>query len=314
MQTDTTTPRFAALLDEATDIQDFAIRPEPKPSAEQRRVKISITDFDQLKSDPYSFYAKRVLRLIALDPVDDEPSHKWRGILVHDILEKWFDEDDCAPEKLIARSEALLTDGTLDPLLRTLWQPRIADGLKWIAQETQRMRAEDGRHLLIAEKKGETELLGITITGRADRIDALADGSLVIIDYKTGMPPKPKQVNAGFALQLGLVGLMAERGVIAGVSGDALRFEYWSLAKNKERAFGYVTVANSTKPNDKKHAADEFVTFVKAEAEEALGRWIFGTEPFTAKLHPEYSDYADYDQLMRRQEWDGRQPIGDTEA
>jgi len=228
---------------------------------------------------------------------------------VHDILEKWFDEDDCAPEKLAARAEALLTDGTLDPLLRTLWQPRIADGLRWIAHETQRMRDEDGRRLLIAEENGETKILGVPISGRADRIDALADGSLVIIDYKTGMPPKPKQVNAGFALQLGLVGLMAERGGIQGVTGNALRFEYWSLAKNKDREFGYVSVANSTKASDNKPAAEDFVAFIRGQAEEALGKWILGAEPFTAKLHPEYADYADYDQLMQRQEWDGRQSI-----
>lgn len=314
LQIEKSLPQFAQRLDEPTEKKKFATRPEPRPSPEQRRVKLSITDFDGLKSDPYSFYAKRILRFRAMDPVDAEPTHAWRGTLVHDILQHWFQQDDCAPEKLIARAEALLTDGTLDPLLRTLWQPRIADGLRWIANETQRMRDEEGRRLLIAEEEGTMELLGVPIKGRADRIDALADGSLIIIDYKTGMPPKPKQVNAGFALQLGLVGLMAERGVIKGVKGNALRFEYWSLAKNKDRDFGYVSVANSTKSSDKKHAAEDFVAFIKGQAEQALESWILGAEPFTAKLHPEYSDYADYDQLMRRQEWDGRQSIGEAGA
>lgn len=314
LQNDIATPQLARLLDEPSAKLDFATRPEPAPNPEQRRVRLSITDFDQLKSDPYSFYAKRILRLKVLDPVDAEPSYAWRGTLVHDILQHWFQQDDCAPEKLIARAEALLTDGSLEPLLRTLWQPRIADGLRWIARETQRMRDEENRRLLIAEQKGETELLGIKITGRADRIDALADGGIVIIDYKTGIPPKQKQVNAGFALQLGLVGLMAERGVIEGVTGKALRFEYWSLAKNKDRAFGCVSVANSTKPNDNNHAAADFVAFSKAQAEEALSKWILGSEPFTAKLHPEYSNYADYNQLMRLQEWNGRQPIKDPGA
>ena len=283
------------------------------PTAEQRRVRISVTDFDQLKSDPYSFYAKRVLRLRPMEPVDAEPDHKWRGILVHDILEKWFRDDKCAPEKLVARAEALLTNGALDPILRTLWQPRIADGLRWIAEQTQKLRDEDGRRLLIAEEKGSFELSGITITGRADRIDAAADGSLIIMDYKTGGSPKPKQINAGFALQLGLIGLMAERGAIKGVRGEALGFEYWSLGKDQKRgAFGYIAHATATKASDKKKAADEFVTFIAVQAEEALNMWILGEAPFTAKLHPEYSNYADYDHLMRLQEWDGRQSIAEA--
>ena len=29
----------------------------------------------------------------------------------------------------------------------------------------------------------------------------------------------------------------------------------------------------------------------------------------TAKLHPEYAPYADFDQLMRLEEWYGRSPV-----
>lgn len=312
LQIDGLTPILAGHLDAAKETQKFASRPKPVPSAEQRRVKISVTDFDQLKSDPYSFYAKRVLRLQALDGVDAQPDHKWRGILVHDILEKWFEHDGCVPEKLMARADALLTNDALDPILRTLWQPRIAAGFRWIAAETQRLRDEDGRVLLVAEKKGKFELLGIQITGVADRIDAAADGSLVIIDYKKGSPPKPKQIMAGYALQLGLMGLMAERGTIKGVQGKALGFEYWSLGRaSGSTSFGHIVHASATKLSDKKIAADEFVNFITGQAEDALRRWILGDEAFTAKLHPEFSNYTDYDQLMRLQEWDGRQPISE---
>ena len=314
IQMDRRTPALAAHLDAPNVKQNFAKRPRPVPSPDQRRVKISVTDFDQLKSDPYSFYAKRVLRLRAMDAVDATPDHKWRGILVHDILKKWFHEDGCAPEKLMERAEALLTNKALDPILRTLWQPRMSEGLRWIATETQRLRDEEGRILLAAEEKGKFELLGIKITGIADRIDARADGNLIILDYKTGGSPQPKQIRAGYAMQLGLMGLMAERGAIKGVHGTAMGFEYWSLGKDpKQGSFGHIAHASATQATDKKIATHEFVSFITGQAEEALGRWILGTEAFTAKLHPEYSNYADYDQLMRLQEWDGRQSISEAQ-
>ncbi len=304
---------LASLIDKPAERVGFAERPKPAPSNEQRKVDLSITDFDQLKSDPYSFYAKRILGLRVLEPVDAEPSYAWRGTLVHDVLEKWFIEDQCDPDRLIERAEALLSNETLDPTMRALWQPRMAEGLRWIAYETMRLQEEEGRQLLVAERSGSTELMGVIIKGRADRIDRLADGSLAIIDYKTGGAPKAKQATAGFAMQLGLVGLMAERGAIKHVAGTAGRFEYWSLAKAKGE-FGHISQPTSKKAGDNHIEAPGFVAFIKAQAEEALAKWIIGTAPFAAKLHPEYANYEDYDQLMRLQEWDGRQPVADGES
>ena len=74
---------------------------------------------------------------------------------------------------------------------------------------------------LKAEIKGEAVIAGITVQGRADRIDRLADGGLAIIDYKTGAPPIAEaRSKAGFALQLGLLGLIGRAGGFEGVAGD----------------------------------------------------------------------------------------------
>jgi ATP-dependent helicase/nuclease subunit B len=302
---------WADALDRPTEKEPFTTRPLPMPSAEQRLVSLSVTDFDQLKSDPYSFYAKRILGLPVLEKVDAEPSYAWRGSLVHDILEKWFTHDNCAVDKLVARADALLAQEASDPLLRTLWQPRIAAGLRWVAYETKRLMAEEGRVVAVAEQPGTVHIKGIAVRGRVDRIDRTADGDLVIIDYKTGKPPSPKQINAGFALQLGLIGYMAEALAIKGVSGTASHFEYWSLAKNKAKDFGFIAVPTSTRAADNKPERADFVAFAVEQAEAAIGKWILGNTPFTAKLHPEFALYGDYDQLMRLQEWNGRQAISE---
>ncbi|MGB5077812.1 MAG: double-strand break repair protein AddB, partial [Sphingorhabdus sp.] len=62
--------KLAGQIDRPVQREPLAPRPTICPSLSQRRVALSITDFDQLKSDPYSFYAKNILRLRSLEPVD----------------------------------------------------------------------------------------------------------------------------------------------------------------------------------------------------------------------------------------------------
>jgi ATP-dependent helicase/nuclease subunit B len=55
-----------------------------------------------------------------------------------------------------------------------------------------------------------------TLTARADRIDRLTDGTLRIIDYKTGTLPTQKAVDDGYAPQLPLEASLAAQGAFAG--------------------------------------------------------------------------------------------------
>jgi ATP-dependent helicase/nuclease subunit B len=282
--------------------QSPAQRPGPMPSKEQRRVEISVTQIETLKADPFAFYAGKILRLKSLSEVGGEPDSAWRGTVVHGILEEWAKEDDYATDKLIARAGTLLANPAFHPAMRILWQPRVTNALAWIAQETLEMR-EAGREIISAESWGSIILAGVELSGRADRIDRDADGGLVIIDYKSGQPPTAKSVKAGFKIQLGLIGAMAEAGVIKDVSGTARGFEYWSLAKNKQKGFGFI----NTPATEKNGMLADFVLDALKFGREAVENWIVGDAPFTAKLHPEHAPYDDYNQLMRLGEWYGRQ-------
>lgn len=280
-------------------------RPEPRPAPELRPRSISVTEVDRLKADPYAFYARRVLGLAPLDPVDADPSAAWRGTAVHDILEAWWKEDRCAPHALRPRALALLAEAEVHPLLRALWQPRLREAIDWIADKVAE-HASDGRHVLAAEGRGAIEVAGVRLSGRYDRVDRLADGGIGVIDYKTGKPPSSAAVRNGFSLQLGLLGLIAERGGFDGVAGAAGAFEYWSLAKRRD-AFGYIDTPCDAAGKRDKIVTGDFVAVAAANFADAVGRWLTGDEPFVAKLHPEYAPYAEYDQLMRRDEWYGRE-------
>jgi ATP-dependent helicase/nuclease subunit B len=290
-------------LDAAVDYAP-AERPAPEPAAHLRPKAISVTEVDRLKADPYAFYARRVLGLMPLDPVDADPSAAWRGTAVHDILEAWWKEDGCAPHALRPRAMKLLAEAEVHPLLRALWQPRLREAIDWIAGQVVAM-AEEGRSVLAAEGRGTIDIAGVTLTGRYDRIDRLASGGLAVIDYKTGKPPSAAAVREGFSLQLGLLGLIAERGGFAAIAGRAEAFEYWSLAKRRE-AFGYVDSPCDPDGKRERIVTGDFVSIAARNFVEAAGAWLTGDAPFTAKLVPEHAPYAEYDQLMRRDEWYGR--------
>jgi ATP-dependent helicase/nuclease subunit B len=289
--------RITAALDDPGPPQPVR-QPAPSPPAEQRPDRISVTAVDRLKADPFAFYAQKILKLTELQPVDADHTARWKGEAVHEVFEQWLKEDECDPDKLRSRAEALLADDSIHPMLRALWAPRLLEAIDWMA-DLERENRSHGRKPLVAEATGETVLAGVAVHGRADRIDRLPDGGLAIVDYKTGKPPAKSAIAAGFALQLGLLGLIARAGGFDDVRGEPEAFEYWSLVKDRER-FGKCVHA------DKDLGPEEFLAHAYRNFAEAADKWLTGTEPFTAKLNPAYAPYGDYDQLMRLEEWYGR--------
>jgi ATP-dependent helicase/nuclease subunit B len=275
-----------------------AARPAPVPPSDARPRKISVTSVDRLKADPFAFYAREILKLPSLDSVDADHTAAWKGTAVHAVLQQWLEEDECEPERLLPRARALLGQDIIHPMLRALWSPRLIEAIRWVESEEADNR-DRGRRPLAAEKRGQAQLADVLLYGKADRIDRLADGSLAIVDYKTGKAPAPKAVNAGFSLQLGLLGLIASANGFADLVGGPRAFEYWSLTKYGDK-FGRRVCP------DKDIGADEFLAHAERNFTEAAGRWLTGNEPFTAKLHPAYAPYGEYDQLMRLEEWYGR--------
>ena len=279
-----------------------ATRPEPVPAAELRPKAISVTEVDRLKADPYAFYARRILKLMSLDPIDADPSAAWRGTAVHDVLQRWHEAGGEDPARLRTLAEDMLADARTHPLVRALWSPRLIEAIDWVAAELARNRAA-GRRVAAVEQSGSATIAGIALTGRFDRVDRLADGALAIVDYKTGKAPALKAVAAGFSLQLGLLGLIAERGGFGDLGDRAGAFEYWSLAKHGD-AFGKVT--SPTEGRDAM-SVEDFLAHAHDHFAAAADDWLHGDRAFTAKLVPEYAPYAEYDQLMRRDEWYGRE-------
>jgi ATP-dependent helicase/nuclease subunit B len=297
---------WADLLDRP-DVFMPVERPRPSPPIADRPKRIAVTKLDRLKADPFAFYADAMLRLRRWDAVDADPSPAWRGSAVHAVFEDWITLDGCDPAKLRPRAEALLRNTAAHPVVRALWTPRLLEAIDWVATEVAADIAT-GRMPIVAERKGKIDEAGIRLEGTVDRIDHLPDGSLAIVDWKTGKPPSKRAVAEGYSMQLGLLGLIAERGGF----GDDIKaiptiFEYWSLA-SKDGDLGYR--ASPVGLNRQGEGIDP-ADFTKRAARilaGAVAEYLTGEAPFVAKLHPEYSPYGDYDQLMRLDEWYGRSP------
>jgi len=284
-----------------------AEQPRPRPPIGDRPTRIAVTKLDRLKADPFAFYADAMLKLRAWEAVDADPSAAWRGSAVHAVFEAWIKQDDCDPSRLRPRAEALLRETAAHPVLRTLWAPRLLEAIDWVANEVA-VGLTEGRRPIAAERKGAIEVGGITLEGTVDRVDRLADGNLAIVDWKTGKPPSKRAVAEGFSMQLGLLGLIAERGGFEDVTGTPREFEYWSLAAGKDGTLGYRTSPVGLNRQGEGIDPADFTTRAAGILAAAVDYYLKGDAPFVAKLHPQYAPYGDYDQLMRLDEWYGRKP------
>ncbi|MHA7818100.1 MAG: PD-(D/E)XK nuclease family protein [Erythrobacter sp.] len=303
---ETRIPAMLPALDRAPPRADEYPRPRPRPSAEQRKVRISATALDRLLGDPYQFYAAEILGLRSLEPLAADPfgDPALRGTLVHEILDAWHKKREANPSLGIRPfAEKAFAEAKVHPLFKGLWQPRLIAAMEHFEQWIDDA-AREGRQVLTTETRGSMTVKGIEVSGRADRIDQLPDGRLVVVDYKTGGPPTAAQVEAGYALQMGVLGLIARDGAFAKrtLSGEVATYEYWSLAKD-DGEFGYVYEPLMTGNKKKGLTPEEFLPEHERFLHKAIDKYLLGDAPFTAKENPDYPGYSDYDQLMRLEEW-----------
>ena len=130
---------------------------------------------------------------------------------------------------------AALEEARLRPALAVWWQPRLHRIALWVAEAEAERRAKHRPTLIRSEQEGRW-CLGIdtgdfTLTGRADRIERLVDGSIAILDYKTGAPPSQKAVEHGLAPQLPLEAAMVAEGAFGpDLQGRAVDLTYWQIS------------------------------------------------------------------------------------
>ncbi len=302
LKTDERLIAWAADVDKPSTVIP-AGRPKPCPPAAERPKRISVTEVEVLRADPYQFWAKRLLRLNKLDALGEEADAAARGTIVHDLMEKLSLAGTLSDQD--ARSAAIdkaLKAYSDHPLLGAMWRPRVERMLTWAAEQ---MAAQEAKGWRIAgvETEGRLTVDGVELRGKADVIFQ-REARLAVADYKTGAPPAAAKIRDGYADQLALLAWLADEGKFAGISGEVAAVAYWRLSGGNME--GEIKSSSSVTKAHPWSDLDVWLADGRTRFREAAARWLTGDEPFTARLKPEYAPYTDYAQLARVAEWEGR--------
>lgn len=292
-------------------------RPRPAPPVAARPKSLSITQIETLIRDPYAIYARHILKLEPLEPLGREPDAALRGTLIHkalgDFTIAWRgDYGEAAAARLaeIARETlAIIADY---PDAWSVWTARFAAMGRWFMQwelarapEVAARSAEVAGALAFPVRDG-----AFTLSGRADRIDLMKNGTVEIYDFKTGTPQTEKTLYAGLTPQLTLEAAMVKAGsfdaeiVKAGgepLAGRPISVLSWLAMGNAGRA-EVETSALGRGGDANLLAADAHAMFAALVAafDDPTHPYLSRTRPRTLKQE-RYT--GDYDHLARVREW-----------
>jgi len=311
--------RFADELDKPDKVEPIS-QPAPKPPRATRPLKLSVTAIEDWLRDPYTIYAKYILRLEPLDPVDMPLSAADRGSAIHDALGEFTQTfAEALPADVVqtlrgigAKHFAPLMER---PEAKALWWPRFQRIAGWFADwETAR---RDNLAKILSETRGEIAIpldneRTFVLSARADRIERRHDGSFAILDYKTGQPPTGKQVRMGLSPQLTLEAAILREGGFKDIPADSNVGElvYVRLSGNNppgEQRTLELKIRNNDTPQPPDAAADE----ARLKLEELIRTFENEDQAYTSLNLSMWSNrYGAYDDLARIKEWSAAGGLG----
>ena len=297
-----TTPyaAFAAVRDQSEQPPARIKRPRPTPPVAVRPRRLSVTEVETWLRDPYAIYAKHVLRLQPLDPLDAEVGPLDRGSAVHVALERFLRELTDIPEgaekRLIEIANETFAAANLPKAALVLWRPRFIHAAHWFVMEERIRRTRiAASHLEIkGERTFGAPAGSFVLRARADRIDILKLGGAAILDYKTGSLPSTKQVRTLLSPQLPLEGAILNGGGFA------------ETRNSTASELTYIRFGGGAEPGEIRDIPNSQALIEEAELKltARIAEYDIEDTPYLPRLVPFRADQpGDYDHLSRVREW-----------
>ncbi|MDP4593945.1 MAG: double-strand break repair protein AddB, partial [Beijerinckiaceae bacterium] len=301
--------RLAGALDHAGPARPVR-RPEPKPPVELRPTRLSVTQIETWRRDPYAIYARRILQVSAMDAPGLVKSPADIGNALHAAIDAYqsgvtdgesasraHERMDCVALSVFA---GLLEDINIKTFRWAKIRQALHDFTDW------ELKRRPGVAKVATEQAGALELTladgsQFTLSARADRIERNLDGYITVVDYKSSRAPAQKVIAAGFAPQMTLEASIVEHGGFDGIPRGVTVSEglYLTLLGSdglKEMSIGTQRGAEKSFEVLKgEHLAGLITLATQFRAADAA---------YVPRPYPQYIDvFGEYDHLARVKEW-----------
>ena len=182
--------------------------------------EIYVTAVEKLMRNPYLYYTNHILKLKPLQSMEEE-LEKLFGIVLHEVLATAIHKillsvDDFINEFRAIVDDILMKRNLNSVVVRLLWLPKFLKIAEWIWHYEQDILLN--RERVLTEVEGwmivDLKDIKIKLCAKIDRIDLMKDGSVNVIDYKSGILPSDKDVKIGIVPQMPLEALIIKNGYI----------------------------------------------------------------------------------------------------
>lgn len=292
---------WRAALDRAQEATPIE-RPRPTPPIENRPQKLPITAIETWLKDPYSVYARYILKLKTLDPLEKDADAALRGQILHDVLDTFITTH---PESIPQNAATILHDISLQTLpaynldaedWEFYWPrfERIVDS--FLSKEHEwRETAKPLKTEITGEMTLPTTAGDFTLYGRADRIDHLPQRSAAIIDYKSGGQFSKSGMENGDLPQLPLEALILQHGGFEDTPAAPCAYlGYWVLNGNDKH----------TEISGPKDNVEDIIEDTKTALTHLIETFANDAVPYLSLPRPDKTPrFNDYEHLARVKEW-----------